>query len=183
MARDLGSYSVTLFHLATAWRFVAICVVALALIPASLAQTSEPIMPTFSPPDGWDGLEVMVSQGSSDDYYVQFSCDSSKWSRLMMSVAVRAKERDHDGEATLFEDGKPVLTFALEQGGVPYEIPAEADHIYNYTIKAKSGSSDSQIFFYDIFTVKDSTEAGATPGITSQETPSSSTQSTTSATR
>jgi hypothetical protein len=156
------------------------CAVALALIPASLAQTSELIIPTFSPPDGWDGLnmEVMVSQESSDDYYVQFSCDSSTWNRLMMSVAVRAKEHGHDGEATLFEDGKPVLTFAWEQGGVPYEISAEVDHIYNYTIRAKSGSPDSQIFFYDIFAVQNGAEAGATPGITSQGTPSS-TQSTT----
>jgi hypothetical protein len=184
MTRGLGSYSATLFYLDTARRLVVLCAVALAFIPASLAQTSELIIPTFSPSGGWDGIdpEVMVSQGSSDDYYAQFSCDSRTRSRLMIPVAVRAKGHDTNGEATLFEDGQPVLTFGWEQGGVAYEIPIGADHIYNYTIRAKSGSPDSLIFVYDIFAFNDGTEAGPTSDITLHETSSSSTQSSVSTT-
>lgn len=181
MGRRLVRHSVTLFYLAIPWRFVALCALALALIPTSLAQTSQLIIPTFSPSDGWydTDMEGMVSQGSSNDYYAQFFCDSSTWSNLVISVAVRAKELYTDGEATLFEDDQPVLTFEWEQGGVPYEIPAGGNHIYNYTIKAKSGSPDSVISVYNIFAVKearfDNTEVGPTSGITLHGTPSSST--------
>jgi len=92
----------------------------------------------------------------------------------MISVAVRAKGHRTNGEATLSQDGQPVLTFGWEQGGVPYEIPAGGDHIYNYTIKAKPGIPDSVIVVYNIFAVK---EVGPAPGTNLLGTSSSSTQS------